>query len=148
MAKRSTSQRKGSSGSAGELKRSLDKTERELLRLLSEHARLSERLARRRHEEGGLLYDAEAEQQRLQQFVQANRGPLGERCVRAVYRELISGSRSLLKPLRVAYLGPTYSYSHLAAVERFGSSAELVPVATISAVFEELNRAHVNFGIV
>jgi len=148
MAKRGPSQRKSSSGSASEVKRSLDKVNRELVRLLNEHARLSERWARRRREEGGSLHDPQVEQQMLQQVVQSNRGPLGERCLRAVFRELISGSRCLLKPLRVAYLGPTYSYSHLAAVERFGTSAELVPVATISAVFEELNRAHVNFGIV
>jgi chorismate mutase/prephenate dehydratase len=148
MAKRSSPQRKSSSGSANQSKQALDKVNRELVRLLNEHARLAEQWARGRSEEGGLLHDSHAEQLLLQQVVETNRGPLSERCVRAVFRELISGTRTLLKPLRVAYLGPTYSYSHLAAVERFGSSAELVPVATIAAVFEELNRAQVNFGIV
>jgi chorismate mutase/prephenate dehydratase len=148
MAKRSAPQRKNSKVTANELKRSLDKLNRDLVRLLNEHARLSERGARRRDEEGGSLYDAEAEQQMLERAVASNRGPLDERCLRSIIRELISGERRLLKPLRVAYLGPTYSYSHLAAIERFGSSAELVPVTTIGGVFEELNRAHVNFGIV
>ena len=32
----------------------------------------------------------------------------------------MSGSRALQKVIKVAYLGPEYSYSHLAAVERFG----------------------------
>ena len=68
--------------------------------------------------------------------------------MRAIFRELLSGTRALAKTLRVAYLGPTYSYSHLAAIERFGNSAELVPVATIAAVFEELSRKHVDFGLV
>ena len=52
------------------------------------------------------------------------------------------------KILRVAYLGPAYTYSHLAAIHRFGQSVELVPVATIQAVFEEVNRRHADFGIV
>ena len=65
-----------------------------------------------------------------------------------VFRELISGSRSLEKELRVAYLGPAYSYSHLAAIHRFGQSVELVPVASIAAVFEEISRRHVDYGIV
>jgi chorismate mutase / prephenate dehydratase len=148
MAKRSTPTRRGSPGSASQCKQSLDKVNRDLVRLLNEHARLAERWAHCRHEEGGLLHDLGAEQQLLQQVVESHRGPLSERCLRAIFRELISGTRAMVKTLRVAYLGPTYSYSHLAAIERFGSSAELVPVATIAAVFEELNRAHVNFGIV
>jgi len=148
MAKRKPATRRTTSGSANELKRKLTKTNRDLVKLLAEHARLSTKMARFRGQAGEPVYDVEAEHQTLQQAVQSNRGPLAERCVRAIFRELISGSRALAKPIRVAYLGPTYSYSHLAAIERFGSSAELVPVATIAAVFEELNRAHVDFGIV
>ena len=68
--------------------------------------------------------------------------------MRAVFRELISGSRSLEKDLRVAFLGPAYSYSHLAAIHRFGQSVELVPVGSIAAVFEEVNRGHADFGLV
>ena len=50
--------------------------------------------------------------------------------------------------LRVACLGPKYSYSHLASVAKFGESVEHVPVGSIAAVFEEVNRRHVQFGIV
>ena len=75
-------------------------------------------------------------------------GPLDERALRATFRELASGCQSLVKPLRVAYLGPLYSYSYLATIERFGSHAELAPVSTIAAVFEELNRRHADFGVV
>lgn len=148
MAKQSSGQKKSAAGSGGDSKRALEKTNRDLVRLLNEHARLSEIGARRRAEQGGTLHDVEAEQQLLQQAIEASRGPLSETSIRAIFRELISGARSLVRPLRVAYLGPTYSYSHLAATERFGSTAELVPVATIAAVFEELNRGHVQFGIV
>jgi len=148
MAKRTVPKRKTSQATAKELRRKVDKLSRDLVKQLNEHARLSEKLSRLLHEEGEPLYDVETEHQTLRQVAGSTRGPLSERCIRAVFRELLSGSRALLKPLRVAYLGPTYSYSHLAAIERFGTSAELVPVATIPAVFEELNRAHVDFGVV
>ncbi len=77
-----------------------------------------------------------------------NTGPLPDRTVRAVFREMLSGCRNLLKKLRVAHLGPLYSYSHLAAVQRFGQSVELVPVGTIAAVFEEVDRGHAELGLV
>jgi chorismate mutase/prephenate dehydratase len=48
----------------------------------------------------------------------------------------------------VAYLGPEYSFSHLAAIERFGQTVDLINVGSIAAVFEAVNRAHVDFGVV
>jgi chorismate mutase/prephenate dehydratase len=48
----------------------------------------------------------------------------------------------------VAYLGPQYSYSHLAASERFGDGVTLAPVTTIAAVFEEVNRRQADYGLV
>ncbi len=48
----------------------------------------------------------------------------------------------------IAYLGPIYSYSYLAAVKEFGLSATLVPVATISAVFDEISRGQATMGVV
>jgi chorismate mutase/prephenate dehydratase len=68
--------------------------------------------------------------------------------VKAVFRELISGSRAIEQHIRVAYLGPAWTYSHLAALHRFGSAVEFVPVASISAVFEEVDSKHSHFGVV
>jgi chorismate mutase/prephenate dehydratase len=48
----------------------------------------------------------------------------------------------------VAFLGPSYTYSHLATLHRFGQSVELLPVGGIAAVFEEVNRGHATYGLV
>ncbi len=77
-----------------------------------------------------------------------NKGPLPDKCLQAVFREVISGSRALEKTLRVAHLGPAYTYSHLAALQRFGQSVDYVPVSSIAAVFEEVNRGHCDYGLV
>ena len=68
--------------------------------------------------------------------------------VNAVYREILSGCRQLIRPLEIAYLGPQYSYSHLAAQQHFGESARLSPVGTIPAVFDAVHRGDVQFGVV
>ena len=79
---------------------------------------------------------------------EASRGPLPPETLRFIFRELMSSSRSLQRQLRVACLGPKYSYSHLASVARFGESVEHVPLGSIAAVFEEVARRNVHFGIV
>lgn len=85
---------------------------------------------------------------RIRAAVAANPGPLPASVVQAVLRELLSGIRSLRQAVQVIYLGPEYSFSHLAAVQQFGQSAELVPVATIAAVFDAVQRRQADFGVV
>ncbi len=84
----------------------------------------------------------------VSQALAASRGPLPPETLRIIFRELMSGSRSLQRTIHVACLGPKYSYSHLAAVAKFGEAVEHVPVGSIAAVFEEVNRRHVEFGLV
>ena len=69
----------------------------------------------------------------LERVASSNAGPLSNESLKAIYRELISGSRAIEQHIRVAHLGPAWTYSHLAALHRFGSSVEFVPVASISA---------------
>ena len=73
--------------------------------------------------------------------------PLPPACVQAVLREVVSGCRRLVREPRIAFLGPVYSYSHLAAIHCFGQSVEFVPVGTIAAVFEEVHRGQSDFGL-
>ena len=75
-------------------------------------------------------------------------GALPFAALRGIYRELLSAARRAVKASRVAYLGPQFSYTHLAAIERFGKWADLIPVNTIAAVFEEVNWGHAENGIV
>ncbi len=48
----------------------------------------------------------------------------------------------------IVYLGPIYSFSYLAAVKYFGLGANLVPVSTISAAFEEVQRKQATYAVV
>jgi chorismate mutase/prephenate dehydratase len=75
-------------------------------------------------------------------------GPLPQRSVEAIVREVLSGCRALVHTPRIAFLGPLYSYSHLATIHHFGQSVEFVPVGTIAAVFEEVQRGHSDYGLV
>lgn len=66
----------------------------------------------------------------------------------AIYKELMSGSFALERPLRIGYLGPQGSFTHQAAVRQFGSSVTHENARSIEGVFEEVARGHVDYGIV
>lgn len=97
---------------------------------------------------GESLFDPVAEQQLWRSIHDANPGNVPQAALDSIYREILSAARNQVRPARAAYLGPPFSFTHLAALERFGRAADLVPVDTISSVFEEVNRGHCDFGIV
>ncbi len=136
-----------SSASSADLRRKLADLDERLIRDMQRRAELAKQIAAA--EPAGEQPPANGDPDgRLRKLLVKSTGPLDETCLRAVFRELASGVRALVQPVRVAYLGPEYSYSHLASIERFGQSCELVPVATISAVFQEVNNSHVEAGLV
>jgi chorismate mutase/prephenate dehydratase len=135
------------------LRGQIDKLDVQILELVSKRAELAASIGKAKTDSGADVFSPAREEEVLQNVLTANakhEGPLGEKSVRAVFREIISASRALQKVLKVAYLGPEYSYSHLAAVERFGQSVDLLPigVGSITAVFEDVNRGHVDYGVV
>jgi chorismate mutase/prephenate dehydratase len=68
--------------------------------------------------------------------------------VRTIFREVISSCLALEQPLRIAYLGPEATFSHLAALERFGSRASLKPADSIAQVFDEVEHRRADYGVV
>jgi chorismate mutase/prephenate dehydratase len=120
----------------------LKRLNREIVRLCNERARLIN--AVQRPEE--LL--ASSQPDILDAPLPHQPGPLRSEHLEAIFRELNSATWSLVHRDRVAYLGPEFSYSHLAAIERFGQSLELLPVSTIGGVFEAVERGDSRFGVV
>lgn len=130
------------------LETKLERLDRELVQTLNERAKVAAEIGRMHQTAGQPAFTLSEEEQWIARAVNQSQGPLGPKAVRAAFRELVSGSRSLVRDLRIAFLGPLYSYSHLAAIHRFGQSVELTPVGTIAAVFEEVNRGQSDFGLV
>ncbi len=135
-------------GALKSLRHHIDKLDLQILKLINERAGLAAEIGKIKNEHGAEVFTPAREEEVYQNVIAANKGPLDEATVRAVYREIMSGSRALQKILKVAYLGPEYSFSHLAAVERFGQAVEFMRVGSIAAVFEEVNRSHADFGVV
>lgn len=139
----------GATEPPAQVRKQIQRIDRELLRLFNERARLARQGVTGAADAPSEEWLAECSNAEwLDRALATDKGPLDAGAIRATFRELISGCRALLRPARVVYLGPEYSFSHLAAVEQFGRGAELIPAATIAAVFDALSRHQAQFGLV
>jgi chorismate mutase/prephenate dehydratase len=130
------------------LRRDLDAIDREILAAINRRADVAQAIGQAKQNGKHPVFDPQRECEVLERLVVDNAGPLAGESVRAIFREVISAARGIQSPTRVAYLGPEFTFSHLAAIERFGQSAQLMPVGTIAAAFEEVERGQAEFGVV
>ncbi|MCA9101046.1 MAG: prephenate dehydratase [Planctomycetales bacterium] len=152
MAKKKTPKRpsgdRAESDSLATLRRKIDEADGQILKLVNERASYAMKIGQIKQAANQPVYCPAREQEVLRGVTNRNTGPLPDESVRAIFRELISGSRGLEARMRVAFLGPEHTYSHLATLEQFGQAVDIVPVASIAAVFDEVHHGQVDYGIV
>lgn len=135
------------SAELADLRRKIDRIDKKLVALLNERAGLVVEVGKRKRGSGAPIYAPHREAEVLARVLAANQGPLPDRTIEGIYRELMSGSFALEQPLRIGYLGPPGSYSHQASVKQFGSSVEYEDLHQIAGVFTEVRRGHVHYGL-
>ncbi len=131
-----------------DFRRRIDEIDQRLIEILNERARVVVAIGKVKRGSDTPIYAPHREQEVLAAALKRNAGPLSARTVEAIYRELMSGSFSLELPLRVGYLGPPGSFSHIAASRHFGSSVECVGFQAIDGVFEEIAAGRCHYGLV
>jgi chorismate mutase/prephenate dehydratase len=131
-----------------ELRQAIDSLDDEVLRLLNERARFVQEVGKLKAQLKQPFYVPERERQILERLQSMNAGPFPTEALRSVFSEIISACLSLEHPLRVAFLGPEATFTHMAARSRFGLSARYVPAATVAGVFTEVEKGLADLGVV
>ncbi len=132
-----------------QLRQEIDRLDAQIVRLLQERAELAHRIGAVKRSTDQATYAPAREREVLERVqTMSDQGRLKPEHLVAIYREIISACRAVEQPLRVGYFGPAATFTHQAAICRFGHAAELVAIDTIPDVFAETQRGNVDFGVV
>ena len=118
----------------------------ELLRLLNRRAALAQQIGHLK--EDGVVLRTEREAQVLRRLQEANKGPLGNAAIAALFTEVMSQCRALEAPITVAYLGPEGTFTEAAVLKRFGTAVAGQSCATIDDVFRAVENGMSQYGVV
>jgi chorismate mutase/prephenate dehydratase len=135
-------------GRLKELRAEIDAIDDEILALLNRRAKAALEVGAIKGELGMRFYVPEREAEIIRRLSAANPGPFPNDGLKAIYREIISASLSLERPLSVAFLGPRATFTHLACLKHFGESALYIPQINVSEVFDAVERNTAEFGVV
>ena len=131
-----------------ELREEIDRLDDQILALLNRRAAAVVDVGRIKSDKNLQFYVPEREVEILRRLTAENQGPFPNDALKAIYREIISASHALEKPLSVAFLGPRATFTHLACLKHFGESADYVSQINVSEVFEAVERGIADFGVV
>lgn len=129
----------------------IDEIDDEIVALLGERYRVVQQVQQAKKRDGGVVFQPERERSQLRRLHRLNERDgtsVKPEALDAIFREILSASRALQTSISVAFLGPAGTFSEQAAIEQFGSAAELLPVASIPEVFRVVERGQATFGVV
>ncbi len=130
------------------LRNVIDQVDGKIVRLLNERARTVLKVKNIKNAGSKQFYAPAREMEVYRKAAKANQGPFPAEALKAVFREIMSGSLALESRLKIAYFGPPGSNTHIAAVQKFGHSSIFIPMPTLKDVFQEVERERVHYAVV
>ena len=131
-----------------QIRQKIDELDGSLLRLLGERADLVHQVGEIKKRDGLQIYAPEREEALLRRLIEMNQGRLREESIRAIYREIMSAALALEDDLTIAYLGPEGTWTHQAAIKKFGHSVRYLPQPNFADVFDQVARRVAHYGVV
>jgi len=135
-------------GDIGVFREEIDRIDDVILELLNKRADLAIEIGKSKASRNLEFYSSQRERSIFKRLSAQNDGPFPNEALRAVYREIMSASLSLEKPLKVSFLGPRATFTHLACLQHFGRSSQFIAEKNIRSVFEGVERERVDYGVI
>ena len=131
-----------------DLRKQIDELDLKIVAGLNRRLEITSKIRELKVKSGKGVYSPEREYEVIRRIKNTPRKFLSDAALEAIYREIMSSALALERPLKIAYLGPEATFTHLAALKRFGRQVEYIPSGSIADVFKEVERANADYGVV
>ena len=131
-----------------DLRKQIDRLDSKIVAGLNKRLEITLKIRNLKKKLGKGVYSPERENEVIRRLKEIKRGLLSDEALEAIYREIMSSALALEKPLKIAYLGPEATFTHLAAIKKFGVQLEYLSCDSIAGVFKEVERLNANYGVV
>lgn len=130
------------------IRQRIDSLDERLVELLNARAELAREVGKAKAASGAPIFVPHREQAVFKRLESLNKGPLPDAALRGIWREVMSASFALERPLNICHFGQAGAFTHLAARLKFGASVDFVPAEAIGAVFAEVEKGRADYGVV
>ncbi len=131
-----------------QLRKKIDAIDEKILGLLNQRVGEVIKVGKLKKKNNLAVYSPEREASMLVRLKRLNQGLFSSEDVGNVFREILSACRSQRTRLGIAYLGPQGTFTHLAAIKKFGKKPDYIAKDSINDVFDSVERKEADYGVV
>lgn len=131
-----------------EIRSKIDEIDKKILDLLNTRAEMVKEIAEIKKKQNLPPFDPSRERQIIEELSRMNEGPLTEKDIELVMGTIFKIYRGMFRPLRISYLGPEGTFTHQAALKKFGEKSDFIPCKTIDNIFREVEKDRADYGVV
>src|SRR3989338_1886846 len=125
----------------------IDKIDEEIVALLGKRLSLALKIGNEKKNSNESVYDPAREEEVIARLKNSAKG-FPKDGIEKIYREIFSISRRAQQKIKIAYLGPSATFTHFAALAHFGSASDFLPFDSIEHVFRAVEKGEADFGVV
>ena len=130
------------------LRAQIDELDNKILGLLDKRMKIVRDIGTVKVKEKAFIYHPKREREIVERLTNLNPKFITPSAINAIYSEIFATSRHLELPERVAYLGPTGSFTHQVAMSRFGKVSEYISATNIESIFKLVENKSVKYGVI
>ncbi|MFH1519266.1 MAG: prephenate dehydratase [Candidatus Omnitrophota bacterium] len=130
------------------LRGEIDRIDEKILKLLNSRAGEALKVNRIKRDKKIRTYSPDREETMLKRLKGLSKGLFKAQDTENVFREILSACRAQNANIKIAYLGPEHTFTHIAALKKFGKSVDYLECSSIADVFTEVERGRADYGVV
>jgi len=131
-----------------ELRRKIDGVDKKILSLINQRVKVVSDISRLKEKNKLGVFFPDREAGILRKIKKLNKGPVENRDIEIIFGDVLSICRAVQTTLDIAYLGPEGTFTHLAAIKRFGKRSNFISCDNISEVFDAVSKNRADYGVV
>ncbi len=130
------------------LRQRIDEIDCDLVALIDERARLACEIGEFKRMNNMSFFDPSRQKMVIQKAIERGTGDFPASGIKSVFSEIMSHCLALERPIRIGYLGPEATFTHMAAQKEFGSAHDFQPLTSVADVFKAVKENWVDYGLV
>ena len=134
--------------SLSKLREKIDGIDGRILDLINQRAKVVADISRLKEKNKIGVFFPGREAEILRRIKALNKGPVENSDIEIIFRDVLSVCRAIQTTLNIAYLGPEGTFTHLAAVKKFGKRSHFISCGNINEVFEAVSKKRADYGVV
>lgn len=130
------------------VRKEIDIIDAQILKLLETRAEIVKKITEIKNKNRKPIFDPSREKKIIEKLTAKEFNYLKKEDIELIMSTIFKIYRGLFRPLNIAFLGPEGTFTHQAALKKFGNKCNFISCKAVEDVFKEVEKGRCDYGVV